>query len=95
MCLILKALELSWGSFFDGPRAFQFQICGRLLNLRCSDVISDTVIKSFEAHTTQTIFGPLLSRSAQCTDNGDSRGALVLLRGVLSMWSLCDGCRGT
>ncbi len=27
--LILKAMQLSWGSFSDGPRAFQFQMCGR------------------------------------------------------------------
>ncbi len=26
---ISKTMELSWGSFSDGPRAFQFQMCGR------------------------------------------------------------------
>ncbi len=28
--LILKAMELSWESFSDGPRAFQFHMRGRL-----------------------------------------------------------------
>ncbi len=37
--LILKAMELSWGNFSDGSRAFQFQMCGRLLSLRSSDVV--------------------------------------------------------
>ncbi len=49
--LILKAVQLSWGRFFDGQRAFQFQLCGRLLMIRSKDVIIDAFLRSFEEHT--------------------------------------------
>ncbi len=32
--LILKAIQLSWGRFFDLQRAFQFQMCGRLSSMK-------------------------------------------------------------
>ncbi len=57
--LILKAIVLSWGSFSDGPRAFQFQMCGRLSSLRNHGVIFGAVMKSFETHTPKPYLVPV------------------------------------
>ncbi len=58
---ILKAIQLSWGRFFRGEREFQFQICGRLSNLRGKDVIVDAIVSSFEAHTSKPYLKPVTS----------------------------------
>ncbi len=57
--LILKVVQLSWGSFFDGQRAFQFQMCGRLSRMRNKDVIVDAVMNSFETHTAKPYLKPV------------------------------------
>ncbi len=49
--MILTAIQLSWGRFFRGRRAFQFQMCGRLCSMKGKDSIADSVMTSFEEHT--------------------------------------------
>ncbi len=56
---IKTPIQLSWGSFINGKRAFQFQMCGRLLNLRNKDVIVDAVMKSFQAYTPKPYLIPV------------------------------------
>ncbi len=46
-------MELSWEMFSDRRRAFQFEMCGRLLSSRKNDVIIDAAITFFEAHTSK------------------------------------------
>ncbi len=48
---IFRALRISWGRFLEGLRAFQFQVCGRLLRLRRTSIIVDKYLKSVETNT--------------------------------------------
>ncbi len=58
---IFKALQLSWGRVGDGLRAFQFQVCERLVSLRAANAIVDVFLKSIETNTPKPYLLPVNS----------------------------------
>ncbi len=73
----------------DGPRAFQFQICGWLFTLRNTDVILDTVKKSFEDQARKLYLVPACSFFF----NLNSAQILEILTGGFCRHTACFPCR--
>ncbi len=88
---IFKAVQVSWGRMVSGLRVFQFQVCGRLISMRKSNVIIDTYLTSVEKFTPKPYLVPVSSffpelNSALITEIPVERFVFVCCK--LAVWAL-------